>query len=469
MVTHMYLYQKFRNSSLDTSTLGLYCGSDISDSVYTPTGYRILGWTGNAGIHFCQITGFGDAVFAVDPSAPPGDCVHPVAKTLTDFIRLIHDCRSAEIVYRTYQWSRSRFEAAVNAIRPDYKMSSVLRALDNIYHPGPIVDAYSYITQLQQDFDYNSLPLHPDYFEWCPVRPGAPRWDVGMNSAFGDYCDKNDAGTELNVNREFSWQGETWCVPAVYLCENGIVVDSYLMVSPGKLSQYQEKWGTTTALSVEDEMRRQLEDPLKMDAVGKLIVNGKEAPRRPLHSIIWNPATENSWQARRTLEHYGLSREYGYLLRREIFLRKSNNPPIRNMDLLLCAEPVSIPGQRFVAPKNGEFMDFTHPVTGENHTMTILSQTRESLNHNYMSNDPCCYTRLNFTVDPPINRELLSVVDCDEAEGAVNLNTLRSSGKLSGAGHNGVSSLRYTPAEQITWRMIFKLKTRPDMSIPLLP
>lgn len=465
----MYLYQKFRNSSLDTSTLGLYCGSDISDSVYTPTGYRILGWTGNAGVHFCQITGFGDAVFAVDPSAPPGDCVHPVAKTLTDFIRLIHDCRSAEIVYRTYQWSRSRFEAAVNAIRPDYKMSSVLRALDNIYHPGPIVDAYSYITQLQQDFDYNSLPLHPDYFEWCPVRPGAPRWDVGMNSAFGDYCDKNDAGTELNVNREFSWQGETWCVPAVYLCENGIVVDSYLMVSPGKLSQYQEKWGTTTALSVEDEMRRQLEDPLKMDAVGKLIVNGKEAPRRPLHSIIWNPATENSWQARRTLEHYGLSREYGYLLRREIFLRKSNNPPIRNMDLLLCAEPVSIPGQRFVAPKNGEFMDFTHPVTGENHTMTILSQTRESLNHNYMSNDPCCYTRLNFTVDPPINRELLSVVDCDEAEGAVNLNTLRSSGKLSGAGHNGVSSLRYTPAEQITWRMIFKLKTRPDMSIPLLP
>lgn len=469
MVTHMYLYQKFRNSSLDTSTLGLYCGSDISDSVYTPTGYRILGWTGNAGVHFCQITGFGDAVFAVDPSAPPGDCVHPVAKTLTDFIRLIHDCRSAEIVYRTYQWSRSRFEAAVNAIRPDYKMSSVLRALDNIYHPGPIVDAYSYITQLQQDFDYNSLPLHPDYFEWCPVRPGAPRWDVGMNSAFGDYCDKNDAGTELNVNREFSWQGETWCVPAVYLCENGIVVDSYLMVSPGKLSQYQEKWGTTTALSVEDEMRRQLEDPLKMDAVGKLIVNGKEAPRRPLHSIIWNPATENSWQARRTLEHYGLSREYGYLLRREIFLRKSNNPPIRNMDLLLCAEPVSIPGQRFVAPKNGEFMDFTHPVTGENHTMTILSQTRESLNHNYMSNDPCCYTRLNFTVDPPINRELLSVVDCDEAEGAVNLNALRSSGKLSGAGHNGVSSLRYTPAEQITWRMIFKLKTRPDMSIPLLP
>lgn len=469
MVKHMFLYQKFRNSSLDTGTLNLYSGADTSDSVYTPTGARIVGWTGNAGVHFCQITGFGDAVFAVDPSAPPGDCVHPVARSLPDFIRLVHDCRSAQIVYRAYQWSRSHFEEMIAAIRPDYKMRSVLRALENTYHPAPIADAYGYIMKLQQDFDYTSLPLHPDYFEWCPVRPGAPRWDVGMNTAFGDYCDKNDAGTELNVNREFTWQGENWCIPAVYLCENGIVVDSYLKVSPAKLNKYQEKWAGTTSLSIEDEMRRSLEDPLKMDAVGKLTVNGKEAPRRPLHSIIWNPNAENSWQARRTLEHYGLSRENGYLLRREVFLRKSNNPPIRNMDLLLCAEPVSIPGQRFVAPRNGEFMDFTHPVTGENHTMTVISQIRESLNTNYMSNDPCCYTRLSFSVEPPINRELLSVVDCDNAEGSVNLDTLRSSGKLSGSGHHAVSSLRYTPAEQITWRMVFKLKTRPDVNVPILP
>jgi hypothetical protein len=86
-----------------------------------------------------------------------------------------------------------------------------------------------------------------------------------------------------------------------------------------------------------------------------------------------------------------------------------------------------------------------------------------------MSNDPCCYTRLNFSVDPPINRELLSVEDCDTAEGAVNLNTLRASGKLSGGGHNAVSSLRYIPADQITWRMVFKLKTRPDINVPILP
>ena len=467
----MYVYQKFRNSSLDTGILALISGSDTSNNVYTPTGSRVVGWTANSTVHFCQVNGFDGMVFAVDPSAPPGDCVHPVARSLPEFIRLLHDCRSAELIFRAYQWSRSRFEEQISAIRPDFKMRSVLRALENTYHPPVIEDAYGYIMQLQSEFDYSSLPLHPDYFEWCPIRPGAPRWDVGMNTAFGDYCDRDNAGTELNVDRMFTWNSERWNIPAVYLCENGIVVDSYMQVSPTKLDQYLEKWGSFTRddLTAEEEMLRQLDDPLKNDAVGKLTVNGKEAPRRPLQSIIWNPRTENSWQARRTLEHYNLSREYGYVLRREVFLRKSNNPPIRTMDLLLCAEPVSIPGQRFVAPKSGEMMDFRHPVTGRSYTMTVLSQTREALNHNYLSNDPCCYTRLCFTVDPPIPREMISVADCDIGDGTADAAAAFISGKIPVAGHCAISSLRFTPAEQITWRMIFKQKTCPDMNISILP
>ena len=467
----MQLYHKFRNSSLDTAMLAMFSGADSSESVYTPTGSRIVAWTGNNGGHFCQITGFGDMIFAVDPSAPPGDCVYPVAKNLSDFIRLVHDCRSAAIVFKAYQWSRSRFEEKIASIRPDYKMRSILRALENTYHPAVIADVYGYISQLQQEFDYSSLPLHPDYFEWCPIRPGAPRWDVGMNTAFGDYCDKNQAGTELNVNREFTWQGEHWSVPAVYLCENGIVVDSYLQVSPARLEKYRQKWGDVdlSSLSIENEMRRQLDDPLKVDAVGKLTVNGKEAPRRPVHTLVWNPNTDNPWQARRALEHYGLNRENGYLLRRETFLRKSNNPPIRTMDLMLCADPVSVPGQRFVAPKNGDRMTFTHPISGQDHDLIVITQTREALNPNFLNNTPCCYTRLSYSVEPPIQKELISIVDCDPGDGDGGNSAVRLSGKIPVAGHCAVSSLRYAPAEQITWRMIFKEKIRPDLNVPLLP
>jgi hypothetical protein len=114
-------------------------------------------------------------------------------------------------------------------------------------------------------------------------------------------------------------------------------------------------------------------------------------------------------------------------------------------------------------------MDFIHPVTGDAYTLRVISQTRESLNPNYLSNDPCCYTRLNFTTDPTIPRELLTIADCDPGDGSASFNALQSAGKLSGAGHNAISSLRYTPAEQITWRMIFRQKTRPDINIPILP
>ena len=292
----MLLYHKFRNSSLDTAALSMICGADTSDSVYTPTGARIVAWTGNSGGHFCQITGFGDMVFAVDPSAPPGDCVHPIAKNLPEFIRLVHDCRSATLVFKAYQWSRRLFEEKIEAIKPDYRMRSILRALENNYHPPVVADAYGYIRSLQEEFDYSSLPLHPDYFEWCPIRPGAPKWDVGMNTAFGDYCERNSAGTELNINREFKWQGEKWNIPAVYLCENGIVVDSYLEVSPAKLDQYLQKWGhlDPATLSIEDEMRRQLDDPLNAPVTGVLTVNDKRFGCKSSFSALWHPMRDNT-------------------------------------------------------------------------------------------------------------------------------------------------------------------------------
>lgn len=465
------LYQKFRNSSLDTAPLGIYCGADRSDNVYTPSGARVVGWTGNKGVHFCQVTGFGDIVFVVDPSAPPGDCVHPVAKTLLDFIGLITQCMDAALIARSYQWSSAYFYGKVAAVKPGMKTRSVLRALQNTYHPPVISDPYGYIAQLQQEFDYSALPLHPDYFEWCPIRPGTLRWEVGFSTDFADYCEKGRAGKELAVNRGFLWHNENWCIPSVYLCDNGIVVDSYLEVPADQIDRFMKKWGSrsTDSLSIEEKMRCELDNPLSIDAKGTLFVNNKTAPLRKANVIRWNPLAENTWKTRRVLEHYGLDRNKGYLIRRECFLRKGKNPPIRNMELTLTAEPVSVPGQRFVAPKAGESLSFTHPDSGKTHDLTVTAQTREALDPNFLSNHPCCYTRLTFSLEPPISKELFSVVDCDPGDPYDGPTAMFLTSKTPSAGHFAVSSLRYTPAEQITWRMIFKQKLRQDVAIPLLP
>ncbi len=471
----MKQYLKFRESCLDTSPLGFYTGPAKSDSVYTPTGGRVLAWCGMKGIHLCQVEGFGGMVFAVDPAAPPGDCIHPIAKSIPDLMGLVIACGHISLILGAYRWGRDYFAALQAQIQPDFKTRSVLRALENTYRPPEIADPYGYIAELQHAFDYTSLPLHKDYFEWCPIRPGALRWDVGLGTSFSDYCDKDKAGQELSVERAFQWARESWMIPAVYLCENGIVVDSYLEVPGETMARFRDKWGgkPVESLSVEEQMKHKLDDPLGVDARGELTVNDKPVPLKKTYILRWDPAAENDWHSRRTLEHYGLDRNKGYLLRRECFLRRGKNPPIRTMNYQISAAPVAVPGQRFVAPRPGESMGFTDPTTGCGHILTVTAQTREALDPNFLSNHPCCYTRLAFTLEPPIEKDKFSVVDSDPGDPYERTADAPLfpclTGKIPTAGHCAVSSLRHTPAQSITWRMVFLRKLRPDLQIPLLP
>lgn len=469
------LYQKFRRSSLDITPLGLVTGADKSDSVYTPARARIVAWSRDLSCHFCQVEGFGGMVFAVDPSAPPGDCVHPVAKDMADLIGLLYACADASLIARAYRLSSYLFEAQRGSIRRDARMKAVLRALQNNFHPPVIDDPYGYITAVQQGFAYETLPLRADYFEWCPIRPGRLRWDVGFGTGFADHCEKDKAGQELRLGRSILWSGENWTIPSVYLCENGIVVDSYLEVPGEAMARFREKWSNRSAsqMSIEEQMRKKLDDPLGLEVRGSLTVNGKPVPLKKTMELRWDPTTDNDWHTRRTLEHYGLDRNKAYLLRREHFLRRGKNPPIREMELTLQAAPASVPGQRFIAPKAGESMTFTDPATGRIHTLKVISQTREALDPNFLSNHPCCYTRLSFSLEPQIEPELFSIVDCDpgdpfQSSPEAPMSALLS-GKIPAAGHFALSSMRYTPADTITWRMIFRQKLRSDISVRLLP
>lgn len=469
------LYQKFRRSSLDISPLGLITGPDESDSVYTPARYRIVAWAKDMSFHFCQVEGFGSIVFAVDPCAPPGDCVHPVATDLTDFIGLIVTCADAGLIARAYQLSDYLFNKQLASVRRTVRVNAVIRALSNNFRPSVIEDPYRYIADIQTSFAYDSLPLRSDYFEWCPIRPGMLRWDVGFGTAFADHCEKEKAGQELRLDRKVLWGNEIWTVPSVYLCENGIVVDSYLEVSGESMAKFQDKWSQRSIeqMSIEEQMRRKLEDPLGIDVRSSLLVNDKFAPLKKITQLRWDPTLENDWHTRRTLEHYGLDQNKGYLLRREHFLRRGKNPPIREMVLTLQAAPVSVPGQRFIAPRSGESMTFAHPTTGQVHTLKVIAQTREALDPNFLSNHPCCYTRLSYTLEPQIDAELFSIVDCDPGDpfqsGPEAPMPALLSNKIPAGGHFALSSMRYTPAETITWRMIFRQQLRSDVSLRLLP
>ena len=142
------LYEKFRNSSLDTSAVGLTVGSEYSYFSATPDGAKVIAWADIYGIHFCRKDG-SDTVYVVEPDAAKNEAVHPVARNFQEFLGLIIACSHASVLWQAHEMTRGDFDAYIQAHKPSMKQRSVLRALGNIYHPPVVADPYSYLKNLK--------------------------------------------------------------------------------------------------------------------------------------------------------------------------------------------------------------------------------------------------------------------------------------------------------------------------------
>ena len=142
-------YQKFRNSSLDTSAVGLTVGSEFSYYGATPENARVIAWAEVFGIHFCRKEG-SQCVYVVEPDAPKKSAVRPVAANFPEFMGLILACNHASVLWQAHELTRKEFEELILKNKPSMKQRSVLRAIGNIYHPPVIADPYSYIKNLRK-------------------------------------------------------------------------------------------------------------------------------------------------------------------------------------------------------------------------------------------------------------------------------------------------------------------------------
>lgn len=85
-------FQKFLQSKIDLSSVGVEFREDNAPYFCTPKGASIFGWAGVDGIHFCFIRGFGSMVFAISPMNSAPNFVHPLARNFADFLRLLLAC-----------------------------------------------------------------------------------------------------------------------------------------------------------------------------------------------------------------------------------------------------------------------------------------------------------------------------------------------------------------------------------------
>ncbi len=120
----MTLYEQFKKAKLDLTLLGLENGPARSDYFCTPIGAKVIGWAGVDGIHFCFIRGFDDMVFSVSPMNGYGDYVHPVARTFSDFLRLLLACGNTAAIEQAHGWNEEEFATFLAEDLPDAQQTA---------------------------------------------------------------------------------------------------------------------------------------------------------------------------------------------------------------------------------------------------------------------------------------------------------------------------------------------------------
>ena len=493
----MALYEQFSALDLDTSVLGFEKRSAVSDYDCTPAGAHVIGWAGVDGIHYCFVPGCGDMVFAVSPMNPEGETVHPLARSFADFIRLILACGSADALEQAYGWSREQFEAYLKEYPPTAKQQAVFNTIRDQLGLCPMDDPFSYLQQVQADF--SSSGSGPSAFD--QASPEQSEWQVFFSGS-NHSRHRERAGREIAVWQWFDWEGQRCCIPSVYLCGKGLVIDIFAQVAPEKIKSFMEKWHLTADSDYDDfsraqQMQMEAEHPLGFDITAQV-----QWGRQALH---WEHASGNAWvpffdeqcseSARQALEHYGLDPASAWVFRRSSLpWATRRRPALQPFRITLSQEPTAIPGPQLGVLSAGQRIVLTHPIRGSQHTLTVQSVCPESLSaslHNQNVQDyPTHFTLLQYTLEPDLPDSCFSISDSEPGDpprarpDAGALSGAAAIGIIGGAdgptaffvgssaeapAHAACSALRFEPANQVVWQTVFREKLRPDITVDILP
>ena len=503
----MTLYEKYKKLDIDFSQLGLEPGDTNGGYFCTPIGAEVIGWAGADGIHCCFVKGFGEMVFAVNPSNLPGDYVHPLARSFEDFLRLLLAC-GLDAAEQAWMWNQGEFDGFLETDPPTPEQRATLDALRDGLKLAPMEDPYGYIKEVQSSFDYGKIPYSKEYYDLLPDEPEAeglpetPEWKVYFANGFSSHHIGHDkSGKEIPVGKTFTWDGKTWHVPAVYACRKGLVADFCVEIEPDDLRAFFNKWwpnghGEGREFTPEEQERQTAENPMALDFQPTLTVNGKPLRRTGGNGFGWvpdacRPEEERGEQSQQNqeaiwlMEHYSLNPEKGWIFFRESFpWATKTRPVLKTLSLSLEQNPVSVPGPRFTLSGAGDVVKFVHPVTGETHALHVVEYETQQMDAGHLQDTdqweyPTHYSAMSFVVEPELPRQSLTVRDCGQGDRprpkqsnmagptvATSVGVILATSK-SGQPRAACSSLYFDPPERIEWRMVFYQKTAEDIEVDL--
>lgn len=499
------LFERFRRLKIDHASIGLAKLPAGSEYACTPKGAKLIGWAGVDGIHYCFIKGFGEMVFAVSPSAMPDEPVHPLADSFVDFLRLLISCGGPDAAEQAHNWDRAEFEAYLWENQPGETQQSILNTIREKLAITPMEDPFGYVKGLQDSFDCSRIPRRPGYRKILPAAPEeTPGWAVYFEDGFFPRSRCRGAGAFVPLDARFTWNGAAFHVPAAYICPKGLVLDIFAQADNAKMAAFIEKWESMrdreAHIHGEERERLEAENPLNVEFDAAVTVNGREMRESHGYGQSWIAPEllpedqENGWRTQELLEHYGLDTGCCWAARRISFpWSTGRRVQAKHVTLHLSARPTAIPGIHLHTPRAGETFSFVHPITGQEHTLTIHEyEAQEMPDKCFGSTEdteyPTHYHAMSYSLSPDIPNGGFFLQDCAEGDRPRKKcptpngpSAVLSSGVIgiiarptALPGNEGVhlraacSALHFTPVEAVEWRITFHEKLTGDIGIQLL-
>ena len=505
----MTTYQKFKKLSIRHSAIGL--GQSDSDVTYycTPKGAEIIGWAGVDGIHYCTIPEFGEMIFAVSPMNF-GDCVHPIARSFEDLLRLLISCGSMDALEQCYAWDEEQFKAFLIDCPATEEQQTVLDALQTEFGLEPIEDAFTYVKGLQAEFDLSQIPYTEEYYDpdmnaAAPVKP--EEWKVTYDGGF--WSNEGNAGVELHINKTFCWGKEKWYIPSLYICDKGLVIDYCKQADPDEVKVFIDKWDLLNEENhrYTQEQREQIEreHPLHTSFKGHITFNGQKLKNDHGCGLPWIPASclserfDQDAEAIRIMEHYGLDDRLAWYIQRSCYRwGEVKDLDIQSLSVRMEREQDQIAGQHFTTPAVGENVSLVHPLTGQAYVLTIHEVEQQELPERAFRDPnmefPSHYLAMSYSLEPDISGRGFMIQDCAEGDrprqkkrdpnefapvafvsaavigviGGTDGPTAIIAGQSAPKLHAACSSLHFEPVDEVEWRVIFSEKLMPDIDVELI-
>ena len=461
-------YEKFLRTGIDLTPLGVERGEG---ELYfcTPRGASLIGWEGADGIHYCFVRGYGGTVFAVSPMNTAPDYVHAVAQDFADFLRLLLACGHGAAIEQCWRWSRGQFDAYLAENPPTDAALAVMGEIREKLGLAPMEDAWGYIHALQDGFDYGKIKYEDPECIASLSEPEPEPWCVRFHGG------RDKPGTELRLDRLFTWAGRECCVPAVYSCAKGLVMDVGMSAPVEEVLAFMARWAPQgkarySDFSKADRMRIEYEHPLSLDFSASVTVNGRVLDSEGASGWGWAPI--EGWEnreAQRAVEHYGLDPGRCWQFSRIRFPWK-RRMEINSLSAVLTARKADIPGESFTVSGAGEEVQLVSPVDGEQYTLTVCeySAARTKFRDDSEWEFPEQYVTLEYTLTPELDRDDFQLTDVSEGDrprlrrSSAGFGPTASASALiavisGGDGrHAAGASLYFEAPQQIEWLPVFR-------------